>query len=48
MNTVCSHLKFIRQPLQKENPEYELLELRGIHLVAKDIASFLKEVFELG
>jgi hypothetical protein len=41
-------VKFVGQPLEKEHPEDEFLELGGVHFPAKDIGGFEKEAFELG
>ena len=41
-------VELIRKPLQKQHPEDELLELRGVHLAAQDVRGLEEEGLELG
>jgi len=41
-------IKLIRQTLEEQHSEDELLELRGIHLAAQDVSGLQKKRFKLG
>ena len=45
-NLVALLLKYVRAPLQEQNAENVLLELRSIHFTAKDVGSGEQMAFE--